>query len=68
MITLNEDDQLKIKVNKHPKFDKNFDIQRLLKHFEYEMNRTQVKQRFSLEIIYQLTNKWQNPDFIYNLI
>ena len=28
------------KVNKHPKFDANFDIQRQLEHFEYDMNRT----------------------------
>ena len=28
------------KVNKHPKFDDNFDIQRQLEHFKYEMNRT----------------------------
>ena len=30
------------KVNKHPKFYDNFDILRLLEHFEYEMNRTFV--------------------------
>ena len=28
------------KVNKHPKFDTNFDIQRQLDHLEYDMNRT----------------------------
>ena len=28
------------KVNKHPKFDYNFSIQRQLEHFEYEMNLT----------------------------
>ena len=27
------------KVNKHPKFDDNFDIQGQLEHFEYEMIR-----------------------------
>ena len=32
------------KVNKHPKFDYNFDIRRQLEHFEYEMNRTLVQQ------------------------
>ena len=37
VITLNEDDQLKKKVNKHPKFDKNFDIQHQLEHFKYVM-------------------------------
>ena len=30
----------KQKVNKHPKFDDNFDIQRQLEHIEYEMNWT----------------------------
>ena len=30
------------KVNKHPKFDNNFDIRRQSEHFEYEMNRTKV--------------------------
>jgi hypothetical protein len=30
------------KVNKHPKFDDNFNIQRQLEHFEYDMNRTLV--------------------------
>ena len=28
------------KVNKHPKFEANFDIECQLEHFEYEMNRT----------------------------
>ena len=28
------------KVNKHPKFDDNFDIRRKLERFEYEMNQT----------------------------
>ena len=28
------------KVNKHPKFDNNFDIRRQLEHFEYDINRT----------------------------
>ena len=28
------------KVNEHPKFDKNFDIQRQLEHFKYEVNQT----------------------------
>ena len=28
------------KVNKHPKFNANFDIQHQLEHFEYDMNRT----------------------------
>ena len=28
------------KVNKNPKFDDNFDIQRKKEHFEYEMNWT----------------------------
>ena len=28
------------KVNKHPKFDNNCDIQCQLEHFEYDMNRT----------------------------
>ena len=27
-------------VNKHPKFDNNFDTQRQLEHFLYDMNRT----------------------------
>ena len=27
-------------INKHPKFDDNFDIRRQSKHFEYEMNQT----------------------------
>ena len=31
------------KVNKHPKFDADFDIRRQLQHFEYDMNRTLVK-------------------------
>ena len=26
------------KVNKHPKFNANFDIRRQLEHFEYDMN------------------------------
>ena len=37
MITLNEDDKLKKKMNKHPQFDENFDIQHQLEHFEYVM-------------------------------
>ena len=28
------------KVNKHPKFDNDFDIHRQLEHFKYDMNRT----------------------------
>ena len=28
------------KVNKHPKFDNNFDIRSQLEHFKYEMNWT----------------------------
>ena len=28
------------KVNKHPKFDANFDIRRQLEQFEYDMNHT----------------------------
>ena len=43
MITLNEDDQLKKRVNKHPKFDENFDIQHQLEHFEYVMIHAQEK-------------------------
>ena len=41
VITLNEDDQLKKKeLNKHLKFDENFDIQHQLEHFEYVMIHT----------------------------
>ena len=44
MITLNEDDQLKKEeVNKHPKFDKFFDIQHQLEHFDYVMIHAQKK-------------------------
>ena len=36
--------QNKQNVNKHPKFDDNFDIRQQLEHFKYEMNWTlQVK-------------------------
>ena len=31
------------KVNKHTKFDTNFDIQRQLEHLEYDMNRTKAQ-------------------------
>ena len=33
------------KVNKHPTFNDNFDIQRPLEHFEYDMNRTLVTEK-----------------------
>jgi hypothetical protein len=43
VITLNEDNQLKKKeVNKHSKFDKNFDIQHQLEHCEYVMIHAEV--------------------------
>ena len=29
--------QAELEVNKHPKFDNNFDFRRQLEHFEYEM-------------------------------
>ena len=32
--------QAELEVNKHPKFDNNFDIRRQLEHFLYDMNRT----------------------------
>ena len=35
--------QAELELNKHPKFNNNFDIRRQLEHLEYEMNRTKVK-------------------------
>ena len=32
--------KFKKKINKHPKFDHNSDIQQQFEHFEYEMNQT----------------------------
>ena len=40
LVLLNLSKQNSKKVNKHPKFDANFDIQCQLELFEYEMNRT----------------------------
>ena len=34
----------KQKVNKHPNFDNIFDMQRQLEHFQYDMNRTLLRQ------------------------
>ena len=40
------------KVNKHPKFDVNSDIQQQLVHFEYEMDRTLINILFHEYILY----------------
>ena len=51
-------------VNKNPKFDANFNIQRQLEHLEYEMNRTfKHHQNLSSKFI-KLTNNFQ----ILNLV
>ena len=47
------------KVNKHPKFDNNFDILCQFEHFEYEMNWTLVK----IEGFY-----WPKIDFYHNYV
>ena len=54
MITLNEDDQLKKKVNKHSKFDESFDIQQQLEHFESVM--IHAKEKDQLYIRFSTTH------------
>ena len=51
-------------VNKHPKFDNNFDIRRQLEHFEYEMNRTLILQPDEPYVSYIGSNGDYNP-FVY---
>ena len=49
VITLNEDDKLKKKMNKHPQFDESFDIQHQLEHFEYVMIHALNNKLFGVE-------------------
>ena len=41
-------------VNKHPKFNDNFDILRQLEHFEYEMNRKYALNYLNLSFFYYI--------------
>ena len=43
------------KVNKHLKFDANFDIWRQFKHFEYDMNCTLEKEKWRIWIGTKMT-------------
>ena len=42
------------KVKKHPKLDDNFDIQRQLEHFKYEMNQTLITKYYPSDLLPKL--------------
>ena len=43
-------------VNKHPKFDNNFDIRRQLQHFKYDMDRTQEETKECYNVEWTICN------------
>ena len=44
------------KVNKHPKFDANFDIHRQIERFEYDITRSLDENIFLYELLFLFTN------------